>query len=298
MEEDTIEPDGIVGFLKCNYCCKRMLAGCFSMTTRPPLKLRKTCDSCCEKLHAKCTTQTFRDARKLYNARPDVKIRISQHNRSIGSVMSREKYKKTDKWKKVLQRHQKTDKRAASRARHRQTERYAATLKAYKASGRYAEVRAAEYKRVHSDPGRHMEHNIGTALLRMVKGIKDESTTGKMYTDFATRAQIVEHFEDLFLPGMTWENHGRYGWHIGHRIARFHFNPNIKYDVRRCWSKNNLFPQWGKENLKMQVKLPPDEELIKLKSVFPEAWEGKLPTKEERAMMDSAPQVLRWAGRV
>ena len=48
-------------------------------------------------------------------------------------------------------------------------------------------------------------------------------------------------------------------------------------DVRRCWCKDNLFPQWADENNCLQTKLPPIAELLLLKHCWPTAWGDEVP---------------------
>jgi hypothetical protein len=74
------------------------------------------------------------------------------------------------------------------------------------------------------------------------------------------RQQLVEHLERQFLPGMTWGNYGRNGWHVDHIIpvSAFNFNGPDDYDFKRCWSLNNLQPMWAKDNISKgaRVKAP------------------------------------------
>jgi hypothetical protein len=64
--------------------------------------------------------------------------------------------------------------------------------------------------------------------------------------------QLVDHLEAQFQPGMSWENYGRKGWHVGHRkpVCRFKFTAVTDKGFQECWALANLFPQWEEENLK------------------------------------------------
>jgi hypothetical protein len=72
-----------------------------------------------------------------------------------------------------------------------------------------------------------------------------------------TADQLMRHLEKQFLPGMTWENHGRGGWHIDHKtpIAAFNFTTTRDLDFKRCWALNNLRPLWEKENLSKGARI-------------------------------------------
>jgi hypothetical protein len=56
--------------------------------------------------------------------------------------------------------------------------------------------------------------------------------------------EAKEHFERLFKPGMTWQNHGQ--WHIDHikPVSKF-----TKEDMHLANHISNLQPLWALENL-------------------------------------------------
>ena len=58
------------------------------------------------------------------------------------------------------------------------------------------------------------------------------------------------YFEKLFKPGMTWENHGLYGWHFDHIIPCYEFDLTNPKEQKKCFHYTNLQPLWAKENLK------------------------------------------------
>ena len=59
-----------------------------------------------------------------------------------------------------------------------------------------------------------------------------------------------------FLPGMTWENHTRSGWHIDHIVPCAAFDLSDPAQQRACFHYTNLQPLWAKTNLKKSNKLP------------------------------------------
>lgn len=56
------------------------------------------------------------------------------------------------------------------------------------------------------------------------------------------------HLERQFLPGMTWENMGK--WHVDHILPRrqFAFSAPDEPDFRACWALSNLRPLWKQDN--------------------------------------------------
>ena len=70
--------------------------------------------------------------------------------------------------------------------------------------------------------------------------------------------QVFDHFESLFTPGMTWENHGggHYGkreWHIDHIKPIDYFIKNMDFTLlevqMECFNLLNLQPLWATDNL-------------------------------------------------
>jgi hypothetical protein len=62
-----------------------------------------------------------------------------------------------------------------------------------------------------------------------------------------TWLEAKAHFESLFQEGMTWENHGTYGWHIDH------IRPVSSFPIEELHLANhisNLQPLWAADNLK------------------------------------------------
>lgn len=66
-----------------------------------------------------------------------------------------------------------------------------------------------------------------------------------------TPAELKVHLESQFLEGMSWDNHGVYGWHIDHvrPVSSFRFTTMEDPDFHLCWSLNNLQPLWARDNL-------------------------------------------------
>ena len=50
---------------------------------------------------------------------------------------------------------------------------------------------------------------------------------------------------------MTWDNYGKFGWHIDHIKPINTFNITDQYcdDFKKCWALANLRPLWWKDNL-------------------------------------------------
>ena len=63
------------------------------------------------------------------------------------------------------------------------------------------------------------------------------------------------YIEKQFRDGMTWENHGLYGWHYDHIIPVDSFNLSKEEEQRKCFHYTNYQPLWAHENLSKGCKI-------------------------------------------
>lgn len=128
------------------------------------------------------------------------------------------------------------------------------------------------YERVKNDPAWALDHKLCT-LLRFTLTNSFESATIRELTEFQSPGEFLDHLKSLFTEGMTVENHGRgsASWHIGHRIPRAYYDHSDIEEVKKCWSKQNIFPQWEVDNLKAGANLPPRDELLALRAIWPKS---------------------------
>jgi hypothetical protein len=68
--------------------------------------------------------------------------------------------------------------------------------------------------------------------------------------DFARK-----YIESQFKEGMTWDNHGKFGWHIDHIIPCASFDLSDPEQQKICFHYTNLQPLWWMENLKKSNKV-------------------------------------------
>ena len=153
---------------------------------------------------------------------------------------------------------------------------------------------ARQYAKRRNDPIRWLWEKLFKKMNEMMTNPDRESGTVFKFTEFASRDDMILHFQHQFTPGMTTSNHGRGSdkWNIGHRIARAMYDKTNEEDQRRCWSKANLFPQWETENVREGVRLPNAQALLALRGVWPVAWNDQLPNKEQCRVMER--NVMKW----
>lgn len=106
-----------------------------------------------------------------------------------------------------------------------------------------------------SDPRFRLRKLIAHAIRQSLRtgkgGRRWESVVGYGLDD------LVQHIESQFQPGMTWENHGKHGWHIDHihPIAAFEFESLDDPQFRECWALSNLQPLWAADNLRKGARV-------------------------------------------
>lgn len=161
---------------------------------------------------------------------------------------------KTKEWNEKNKDHVKA-RSAAYRERNRQ-ELNAKQLEYYKANkekviayqGRYI---VKKYKEDHLFAIRMVCRR--RLLFAMAKGgykksSKTEEILGCSFED------LVKYIESKFLPGMTWENRGMFGWHLDHIIPLS--SASCAEGIEKLSHYTNLQPLWAEDNWSKGAKMP------------------------------------------
>lgn len=106
--------------------------------------------------------------------------------------------------------------------------------------------RNSQYAR---NPGFRLRVLLGNRLAEVVRRIHGRRTGPVMELVGCSRAQLREHVESLFKPGMTWENHGIV-WHLDHRKPCAAFDFSDPCQQRDCFHWSNLQPLFALDNLR------------------------------------------------
>lgn len=115
------------------------------------------------------------------------------------------------------------------------------------------EVETREYYRLYGrerrkDPLQRIKDNLRARTGKAVRGLDKSATTEQLLG--CTFERLHAHLESLFQPGMNWENMGRNGWHVDHRIPCCAFDLTDPEQQKLCFHYTNLQPLWKLDNLR------------------------------------------------
>ncbi len=65
---------------------------------------------------------------------------------------------------------------------------------------------------------------------------------------------LMYHIQEQFTKGMSWDNYGRTGWHIDHKLPCAKFDLSKESDQLECFNYKNLQPLWQIDNLQKGCK--------------------------------------------
>lgn len=229
-----------------------------------------------------------------------VPFKICPHHRALArknakipsAVENRKRNKLTPKGKASQAAYRSSDKRKAVLKKFSGTVKQKVSAKKYYTSEKGRSNQKKNFSKWYSkmkvnDPAKYLMFSLRKKLYKVAKlGI--QSQTLSSLTDLDGPSLVRNHFEELFDDGMSWNNYGDGlgKWHIGHRIPVACFDGKNNEDVRRCFAKDNLFPQWSSENHQASVSLPVN--LNELVHVFPAKWNGQVPTPKQRVEIEKA----------
>ena len=115
--------------------------------------------------------------------------------------------------------------------------------------------RTYEKTRKHNDPIYKLISNFRTAIYQVLKENNVEKNGHYFEVLQYTPEELINHLENQFTDGMTWDNYGE--WHVDHlRPISVHNIQEIgDEEFMKCWSLSNLQPMWGEENIRKSNKI-------------------------------------------
>jgi hypothetical protein len=101
-----------------------------------------------------------------------------------------------------------------------------------------------------ANPQARLRNAVDARLWQSLKGIGGAS---KLFQRLGYSCKdLAVHLERLFLPGMTWENYGK--WHVDHKKPCAAFDLTDPQQFTECWRLENLQPLWARDNISKGAK--------------------------------------------
>lgn len=119
----------------------------------------------------------------------------------------------------------------------------------------YAEYGKERDAKIRATPRGRLDGAMSRGIYGALKGSKG----GQRWETLVgySLERLMRHLKKLFSPGMTFENYGKGGWHVDHKIPKvvFNYTSHKHPDFLRCWALSNLQPMWEPDNLRKWAKL-------------------------------------------
>lgn len=85
---------------------------------------------------------------------------------------------------------------------------------------------------------------------RLSQAVRNSYKSGSAVDDLGcTVEEFRIYLESKWQLDMSWDNYGRYGWHIDHIIPLCRFDLTNKVELKKACHYKNLQPLWAKDNL-------------------------------------------------
>jgi len=112
----------------------------------------------------------------------------------------------------------------------------------------------AKKKRYWNSPRHRLRDLIAGAVLKAVKRNRAIKLKSTMQLLGCTIPELRKWLESQFKNGMTWENMGKFGWHIDHKRPCASFDLTDPKQQSECFHFSNLQPLWWRDNLSKGAK--------------------------------------------
>ena len=174
-----------------------------------------------------------------------------QKKQAYGKVYQQENREKISAQEKVYYQKNKEKKAAYNKVYNQKNrEKIAAHIKVYQQENKEkiaATKKVYQQERYKNDPDFKISQNVRRRLRLALKGNSKAAPTMEIIG--CTIEELWLHLESKFEPGMTRENHGRFGWHIDHKKPCCAFDLSDLEQQKICFHYSNLQPLWAKDNL-------------------------------------------------
>jgi len=119
-----------------------------------------------------------------------------------------------------------------------------------------AEATRRRRRKYEAAPKNKAARQMRTHLTRCMRNAKAGKTFARCQELLGyTLEEYMTHMEGLFDERMSWQNAGRGGWHVGHRIPVDWYLTNGVNDPKVINALSNVFPQWERDNYSQGARL-------------------------------------------
>jgi hypothetical protein len=109
-------------------------------------------------------------------------------------------------------------------------------------------------KKYYSNVSYKLKVNVRNRIKLFIKSSKFDIITNNTFNIVGcTPEELRKHIESQFTEGMSWDNHGMYGWHIDHKIPLS--SAKTKEEIFELCKYSNLQPLWCEENYEKGKKI-------------------------------------------
>ena len=111
----------------------------------------------------------------------------------------------------------------------------------------------ATQRKWRSTPEGKIRNVLRVGISRVLHGNPKAATTLKLLG--CSIEYFRSYIEKQFKSGMTWDNHGFYGWHLDHIKPCVSFDLTNPEQQRECFHYTNFQPLWRRENMSKHAKI-------------------------------------------
>jgi hypothetical protein len=151
------------------------------------------------------------------------------HKRNRSKIVAKVSSWQRENWQKTM----------SYKRKYRRSERGLSKMRSYKkAHPEYRKAKTIEER---------LKRNLRNRICKVKNLTKFRFKTFELL-GYDVR-QLKARIEFNFVPGMTWENHGKI-WHIDHKKPLSHFDYSDLNQVKLSWMLCNIQPLWAEDNMR------------------------------------------------
>jgi hypothetical protein len=217
----------------CTKCKKVLIANSVNFYTDNSKKdkLAPSCADCCRKQKA----ETYKTITSVKNKNKTAELKQAYLNSDLFII---NKQKSKEKEKKTKERWRNKNREAINKkARESIRKEIPKEIK--------VQYKKNEYKKMMECPYRKHIHYLRVRLNNVLKNKGNMSVSESITYN---RQQLINHLENKFTNGMSWDNYGKGGWHIDHIRPLASFDKNDNNWLLEAFSLDNLQPLYESDN--------------------------------------------------